>query len=205
LLLEILDRSDPGKISTRNESQVFRRVAGSVSLLAIIGFLLISEAKAEAAPFETADSFLGGTRCKLSLNSEAPDESIQRCPGISGYTIIVIDADGRMSLTVVAPDNRKYPLNFGEVVTRKFSRLGQRARWFFPRMGRRTAPTALSVKLYENDGMTPNETEINVVTRIRNGDTCVVGRVSATESSTSAVEQLVEQSPSLPCLPPISR
>jgi hypothetical protein len=162
---------------------------------------IVARADGGSSLVMSAFSPIGGKRCTVSIDRSLPDQSIQRCLGIAGYRLLVLDADSRMSVTIVARDGRAYPLNFADVVTHRFSRLGERAEWRLARVAGRAVPFAIIVPVLINESDDPpREASSLVVARIGAGSACVIGQVPARPAGAEAARALADRSAALPCM-----
>ena len=88
-------------------------------------FVLLLFATAESikaqAKLESVYSDLSESRCKTIEVDKETGSSTQRCQGIAGYKLLVLDDDARQSITVVTPGGKNHPLDFWEVITQAFS------------------------------------------------------------------------------------
>lgn len=129
---------------------------------------------------------LAPSACRLKGVDREAGASVQVCPGIRGYKLLLLDADDRMSITVVTPDKREHPLDFSRVVTPHFSSLSGKAEWRVGKQGNSTAPMGLIVTLTVVDDLASNEdgqmvkaSAYKVVVRLADDTICVVDKLSA--------------------------
>ncbi|HLM68314.1 MAG TPA: hypothetical protein VK358_12335, partial [Longimicrobium sp.] len=139
--------------------------------------------------------------CKtISVEEEGSGGSIQRCPGTAGYTLLALDGDARMSITVVDPAGREHPLEYWTTVTGGFSSLGDRAEWRVRGEGASAVPVALIVPLRVNEHPDDPErlTPYRVVARVTPAEACVTHRLSG-DTPDAEVRRLADASASAPC------
>ncbi|HST59413.1 MAG TPA: hypothetical protein VLK84_12000 [Longimicrobium sp.] len=137
--------------------------------------------------------------CRLVEQDEETGDTTSRCPGTAGYALLVHDWDARMSVDIVAPGGRKYPLRYSGVITSNFSSLGPRAEW---RM-RGGKPIALIVRLnaFEDPEVPSRATSYLAVARITDRETCVTDRIPpTTPNANEAAQRAADQSASRPCM-----
>ena len=96
---------------------------------------------------ESVYTDLAPAGCKTIETHEESAGSVQKCPGVGGYELLVEDDDSRQSVTVVGPDGKRHPLNYWQVVTTGFSSLGERAEWRVEKKGGGLRPYALIVRV----------------------------------------------------------
>src|SRR5437868_4814886 len=81
-------------------------------------------ALALSVPAQTPESLyssLSSKTCKTIKVDKEGEGSVQSCPGIAGYRLLVEEGDLRQSITVIAPNGRKQALNYWQVITSAFS------------------------------------------------------------------------------------
>jgi hypothetical protein len=126
---------------------------------------------------------LEGRACIVRADDESSGAGTRECPGIYGYRLLVVEDDERISVSIVAPGERLFPLQFWDVVTRGFSTLTGKAEWHIRGVGRGAVPVALIVRL-ETLNQTvpehPRRVPLLVVAKITSDTACVTHRVDAT-------------------------
>lgn len=154
-----------------------------------------SPVRTTAAVMASAQSPLAGAGCTLVEYDHEVGSSTQLCEAVGGYTLLVLDDDARMSVTVVAPDGRRQPLELWHVVTRAFSHLGDRAEWWL----RDGVPIALIVPVIVTEGPDEERTVLAVARIVASG-ACVVARVP--DGPTAAVEAraAADKAQAAPCV-----
>jgi hypothetical protein len=143
---------------------------------------------------------LASTRCKTIETSDEGAFSLQKCPGVAGYELLVEDADSRQSVTVVSPDGKKHPLNYWQVITTGFSSLGEKAEWRVEKKGGKLRPFALIVRVNanENPEKPAQKTSYLAVTKITDEHICVTDKVQTNEEARRAADAAADK----PCLKP---
>lgn len=128
---------------------------------------------------ESVFTDLDPRRCRVIDYNRQTGESVRRCRGAAGYRLLVEDADLRVSVTVVAPNRRRYPLNYADVVTPALSTLGEKAEWRVESQGRRRVPVALIVPVNAHDEAEfPHRIRSYLAVAKIGGDTiCVTDRI----------------------------
>ncbi|HEV2130296.1 MAG TPA: hypothetical protein VGR27_04310 [Longimicrobiaceae bacterium] len=162
---------------------------------------------------ESVFTDLDPRRCRVVDYNHQTGESVRRCRGAAGYRLLVEDADLRVSVTVVAPNRRRYPLNYPDVVTPALSTLGEKAEWRLESQGRRRVPIALIVPVNVHDEAEfPHRVRSFLAVAKIGGDTiCVTDRIrpggSALEEARRAADSaaqrgcLAEPAPAAPRAP----
>jgi hypothetical protein len=135
----------------------------------------------------------------LSVDEEAGG-STQRCPGTAGYTLLALDGDARMSITVVAPDGTERPLEFWTTVTGGFSSLGEEAEWRVRGEGTSAVPIAVIVPLRANEHPDDPErvTPYRVIAKLTPTEACVTHRLPGANPD-AEVRHLADASANAPC------
>lgn len=121
-----------------------RLIAFSISVLCTVH---LCAQNAKPTSIYTA---LDGKNCRPVKSVAETGASVQRCSGVGNYSLLVLDDDSRMSLTIVSPVQKEYPLDLWTVVTKSFSTLGDRAEWRVVQMNGKTTPVALIVRVNAN-------------------------------------------------------
>ena len=126
--------------------------------------------------------------CQTIETTEEDPGSVQKCPGVAGYGLLVEDADSRQSVTVVSPDGKKHPLNYWQVITSGFSSLGEKAEWRVEKKGGKVRPFALIVRVNasENPEKPEQKTSYLAVAKITAAAVCVTAKVQTNEEARAA-------------------
>jgi hypothetical protein len=116
-----------GNANTGRNSKEMRKTAPSLHAAIYFVFLFASAESIKArAKLESVYSGLSSSKCKTIEVDKETGSSTQRCPGIAGYKLLVLDDDARQSITVVTPDGKHHPLDLWQVVTQAFSSVGKK-------------------------------------------------------------------------------
>lgn len=144
---------------------------------------------------------LAPEQCRLLETHPETGATVHRCPGVAGYSLLVADDDARMSITVVAPNGTRRPLDYWSVVTRGFSSLGPRAEWRMRGTGR-GAPIALIVRVNASeDPERPSRvTSYLAVSSISPRRVCVTHRIPPSATANEQARRAADRSASAPCL-----
>jgi len=145
---------------------------------------------------------LAPDRCKTVKVDKDLGESVQKCAGVAGYSLLVEDADARQSITVVAPDGKRHTLNYSQVITTAFSTVGDKAEWRVERESANTRPIALIVRVFANeDPDSPQKrTAYLAVAKITPEKICVTARVKGGATANEEARRAADTSTWAPCL-----
>jgi hypothetical protein len=140
-------------------------------------------------------------QCRLLRTHAETSATDHRCPGVAGYALEMADDDARMSITVVAPNGTRHPLNYWSVVTHNFSSLGPRAEWRLNGAGRGT-PIALIVRVNANEHpeRPSRVTSYLAVATISPRRVCVTHRIPPSATANEQARRAADRSASAPCL-----
>ena len=150
---------------------------------------------ANAPAAESVYTDIAPARCKTVETHEEGAGSVQRCAGVGGYALLVEDEDSRQSVTVVAPDGKKHPLNYWQVVTTAFSSLGEKAEWRVERKGAQVRPYALIVRVNasENPEKPEQKTSYLAVAKLTAQEVCVTDKVKTNEEARAAADAAADR------------
>ncbi len=156
-----------------------------------------------AAPKDSVYTDIRSDACETIELDQDTGSSTQRCAGVGGYSLLVEDDDARMSVTVVAPDGRKFALNYWVVVTTGFSTVGDKAEWRVTKgSDGRVTPTALIVRLVasEDPEDSSKTTSYLVVATIEKDKACVVAKVPPGPNQNEKAREIADAASGKPCL-----
>lgn len=146
---------------------------------------------------------LSGNTCRKFIDDKVTGAYTLDCPGIQGFRLHVLTDDERSSVNVVMPDKRIHPLDYWEVVTPGFSKLGKKAEWRAARVGRKIIPVAIIVRidtLDQRDPERPRRAPILAVARIFQDTACVTKTIDANTPSANEQARRFADDEHLPCL-----
>ena len=169
----------------------------------LIAFFILSlPLNASTTQIDSIYTDLATNRCKTVKVDKELGESLQKCAGVAGYSLLVEDADARQSVTVVAPDGKRHPLNYSQVITTAFSTLGDKAEWRVKGEGANARPIALIVRVFANeDPASPRKrTSYLAVAKITPEKICVTARVKGGATANEEARQAADTSSWEPCL-----
>ncbi|TDN54842.1 hypothetical protein EC843_101900 [Buttiauxella sp. JUb87] len=124
-----------------------------------------------------------------------------KCEGIAGYELLVLYDDNRMSLNIISPEKKQYPLELWSIVTTSFSSLENEVEWRVPDQKRQGQAMAMIVKVTSagpDAGMTP--TSWWVIIKLASDNVCVTNILEAKSSDIMSVRMLADNSNSLTCM-----
>ncbi|MEK7723086.1 MAG: hypothetical protein AAB336_01940 [Acidobacteriota bacterium] len=139
---------------------------------------------------------ISNDKCKTTTTS--PVSGYLNCPGVSDYNLEVLDDDARMSINVVAPDQKSFELDFWGFF-RNFSYVGEKAEWRV----KGQKPIALIIRYNvsnRGDGKTP--TSYLMVAKITKSNACVTDIVKPGKSQNLIAQNLADKSSNKPCKKP---
>ena len=167
-------------------------------LLVIVVFMFSTNVRGQV---QSVYSDLSSARCRTIEVDKESGNSVQSCPGVAGYSLLVLDDDLRQSITVVDPRGKKHELNFWHVITGGFSTLGRRAEWRVLKKQRVFVPVALIVRVIANeDPEHPNRsTSYLSVSRIGDSSICVTHRIKGGPQDNELARKAAEET-TAPCL-----
>jgi hypothetical protein len=136
---------------------------------------------------------ISNKKCKTTTTS--PASGFLNCPGTSGYHLEVLDDDARMSVNVVAPDQKVFELDFWGHF-RNFSYVGEKAEW---RMKGKN-PVGLIIRYNVSDrgeGKTPSS--YLMVAKISQTSACLTDIVKPGKSQNATAQKLADRALNKPC------
>ncbi|HEY5328841.1 MAG TPA: hypothetical protein VIJ79_03070 [Acidobacteriaceae bacterium] len=142
--------------------------------------------------------------CTQEIDKDDPNETpYQVCPGVAGYILQVRLVDsGRLSVIVVNPAKRRFPLDYQDVVTRSMDNLGDKAEWRIRRENGKAVPIALIVRVMAREKPGHPEKITNIywaVAKITPGGACVTDRIREGSKSAAEVRALADSAIGRPC------
>ena len=178
----------------------------SVFMAAIVALTLTAstrDASGFAPAIESVYTDLNGSKCRTTSTDAESASSEQRCPGIGGYGLEVLDGDSRMSINVIAPGGKSHPLNLWTVVSSAFSSVGDKAEWRVKRVGKKVVPIALIVrfKASENADNSNAETSYLTVAKITARQICVTDKIAPSPTANEEARRAADTAALRRCLP----
>jgi hypothetical protein len=174
------------------------------SVLALI-IVLTTTPHARAETFITSIyTDLADSQCEIVKLDQETGNSVHKCPGVGGFHLLIDDDDNRMSVRVVAPDNKEHPLDYWNVITHSFSHLGKRAEWRVLDLSGQITPIALIIRVdaYGPEDVTPRKQSYLAVAKITGGEICVSDRIRAAVGADEQARKAADQSVNQKCMKP---
>ena len=172
--------------------------------LLVIFMTLALVAVASAQALQSLYTDLGEKKCKtLEVNNEGAGYSIQQCPGVAGYKIIIEEGDLRQTIKVVRPNGSKHDLGLAMTIGGGgFSHVGPRAEWRVKTQSGKTVPVALIVRfnVSENAEDATKETSYLAVAKITPQQICLTDSVKPGPGQNEEARRLADSSATKPCL-----
>ncbi len=169
----------------------------------VLSFLLATvQSTAAQDKLGSVYSDLASSKCRTNEVDKETGSSTQRCPGIGGYKLLVLDDDARQSVTVVAPDGKNHPLDLWDVVTHAFSSLGNKAEWRVTKNKGKVSPVALIVRVNASEDSTnPNRlTSYLAVVKVTAGKICVTHKIPSGAKANETARHAADTSQDAVCL-----
>ena len=167
------------------------------ALLSILALFAVPSLAQKPASLYTD---LAGNACKLVKEDKETGATVFRCPGVAGYALLVADDDNRMSIDVLTPASKQYPLNYWGVVTRGFSSLGGKAEWRVLTEGGRPKPIALIVRVRDDSEESKGRRSYLAVAKITEGGACVTHKIPSTLDANAQAREAADHATSAECL-----
>ena len=171
---------------------------------AVIAILLLSAIPSIHAQdkLESVYSDLTSSKCTTIEVDKETGSSTQRCRGIAGYKLLVLDDDARQSVTVVTPGGKSHPLELWEVITPAFSSIGNKAEWRVNRARGKVSPVALIVRVNASeDPANPKRlTSYLAVVKLTGGQICVTHKISPGAEANEEARRAADTAGASPCL-----
>lgn len=144
-----------------------------------------------------------GSKCRTTFTDQESGSSEQRCPGVGGYGLEVLDGDSRMSVTVIAPGGKRHPLDLWTVVSTAFSSIGEKAEWRVTHNGKKVTPVALIIRFNasENPDDPYAQTSYLAVAKITPQQICVTDRIAPSSTANEEARRAADIAASRQCLP----
>jgi hypothetical protein len=177
----------------------------------MIMFVLILATTSLAAPsamnITSIYTDLTGSKCKLVQEDKETGSSLQKCPGVGGFHLLVADDDARQSVTIVDAYQKEHPLDYWNVITRSFSSLGKKAEWRVVKHAGKIKPIALIVRVNVSEQVDlnlPHKTSFLVVAKISPEVICVTHKVPPAADANAQARRFADVSMQMQCLQPLS-
>ena len=150
---------------------------------------------------ESVYTDLADNKCKtLESNPDEGGSYRGECPGVGGYRLEVLEGDLRQSINVVAPDGKKFELDFWTISV-GFSAVGEKAEWRVVKNGKTVKPIALIVRfnVSENPEKPEKNTSYLIVSKITDKIACVTDVVKPAPNANETARKSADASGGKAC------
>jgi hypothetical protein len=168
-----------------------------IKILLTFSLLILLSVSAGAQKLTSTYTSLESKKCKTIEQSDKEAGWYRgHCPGVAGYILELTEGDIRQSINVIAPNKKKFELNFGSI-SGGFSYTGAKAEW---RMKGKT-PQALIVRFNasEDSADSSKVTSYLTVSKITKNEICVVDVVKASKAQNLEAQKLADSAIGKPC------
>ena len=158
---------------------------------------------AQKSKIESVYTSLETKDCKtLEQSDEGTGWYRGECTGVGGYRLQVTEGDIRQSIDVVAPNKKKFELDFARHISNGFSSVGAKAEWRVTRKGKTVTPIALIVRFNasENPEDSSQITSYLVITKITKDQICITDVVKPDAKANQEARKLADSVTAKPCL-----
>jgi hypothetical protein len=178
----------------------------AISLASLVSILALAASSQANIHKNVASKYtdLSPKSCKKQIDDKLTGAFSLLCPGVYGFNLRVLEDDGRGSINIVTADNRTYPLNYWDVVTRGFLTLGTKAEWRIRYVDGKPVPAALIVRIRTIDQSNPDHVKpvpLLVVSKIGKDAACVTHVIDGTSASANEQARLKADDLQTECLP----
>lgn len=174
----------------------------TAALLCVIGATVFATAQQNKGRGSLTSVYTNITRCRTVSSDRESGSYVERCAGIAGYKLDVETGDDRMSIAVIAPGGKKSELSYWQVITSAFSSLGDKAEWRVQKVGAKTVPVALIVRVNanENPENPAKTTSYLAVAKITPQRTCVTDKIAPSAQANEEARRAADAAAQKPCL-----
>jgi hypothetical protein len=174
------------------------------SLILLSSSLGVSDRRVVAQDLQGVKSVytnLTGSQCRQVSVTE-PSGSVSRCVGFGKYKLLVLEDDLRVSVNVITPTGKTFPLNYWQVITPNFSSLGNKAEWRVSKKQGKVTPFALIVRVnaFEFPEQPQKLRSYLAVAKITPNSICVVDKIPPSSNQNKVARQAADNSTKKPCL-----
>ena len=173
-----------------------------INLLILAVFFSAIVPFSAAAQVSSVYTNLTKDNCQTVETTEETGGSVQKCKGFGAWSLMVLDDDERMSVNVVAPDEKQHELDFWSVITPAFSSLGTKAEWRVKKEGDELQPIALIIRVNSTSEATGKRKRSSylAVSKITADGICVVEKISGQKNANQLAQTSADNSAQKPCL-----
>ena len=146
-------------------------------------------------------SDLGGKSCKTTQHDEESGSITQICSGVGGYKLEVSEGDLRQTVTIIAPNRKKYPLDLTSNVSGGFSSVGQKAEWRVKKQGKQVVPVGLIIRFNasEDPADASKITSYLTVSKITARAACLTNIIKPGPQQNEQAQQAADIAATQPC------
>ena len=151
---------------------------------------------------ESVYTDLASEKCRtIESNPNEGGSYFGECKGVGGYKLEVLEGDLRQTITIVAPNGKKFPLELWTKVSSAFSAVGEKAEWRVVKNGKTVQPLALIFRFNASDNVEkPDQNTSNlVVVKITKNSACVTDVVKPAANANAQARKLADNSANKPC------
>ncbi len=173
-----------------------------ICCLSLILLCAVAASAQKTAKIESLYTNLDGKGCKtLESSTEGAGWYLGECAGVGGYKLQISEGDIRQSIDVIAPNKKKFALDFQQNVSVAFSYVGAKAEWRVTREGKTVAPFALIVRFNasENAEDSTKNTSYLIVSKITKKEICITNVVKPGAKANEEARELADASAAAPC------
>ncbi len=166
----------------------------------------LAAALVSGATMTTEYTSTTGRTCVITSSNQETGDTVTRCPGVAGFSLLILNSDDRASISIVTDDKVTLPLDFWDVVTPTFSTLGPKVEWQVESMHGKKRPVAIIVRVHtvdQTDVEAPRPLSFLVVAAIRNDTACVIGKIPALRPVANESARALAKARNSKCLPQI--
>jgi hypothetical protein len=188
----------------RKSARPWKSLFGPVILVALL--FTTGESITAQTKLKSIYTDLSESKCKTLEVDKETGSSTQRCPGVAGYKLLVLDDDARQSITVVTPSGKEHPLNLWVVITYAFSSVGPRAEWRVRSNNGKVSPTALIVRVNASEDSTnPSRlTSYLAVVKVTPEEICVTQKIRPGANANEIARNAADTAQTAACLKQVS-
>ncbi|MCS0810040.1 hypothetical protein NX774_19120 [Massilia agilis] len=179
----------------------------------VLIFLLVLSVQASAESLRTSPpvssyTVTDGKPCEVLSQDTETGDSTTRCPGVDGFTVLVLDSDDRASITLINPAGKELPLNLWEVAVPGFSTLGKQIEWRRGINNGRHTPIGMIVRVDtvdQSDVAHPRPISFLLAARITGATACITAKIPIEQRASHTLARATADSPDATCLPPLTQ
>lgn len=171
-----------------------------IALVLLCSLPAVAQQGAKADAVTSVYTDISGRGCKPGKSNGPEGWAVMKCPGVGGYKLLVEDADARMSITMVTPNNKEHELSYWRTITVRFSSLGDKAEWRVKKVGGKTIPIALIVRVNASasDDGEPAKSYL-AVAKVTPQSICVTDRIEPGANQNEQARRAADDSATKPC------